>query len=36
LTVFEAHHIAQGLNATPDVLLQAPSDEERKGMDRVV
>jgi transcriptional regulator with XRE-family HTH domain len=36
LTVFEAHHIAEGLNATPDVLLQAPSDEERKGLDRVV
>jgi ribosome-binding protein aMBF1 (putative translation factor) len=36
LTVFEAHHIAQGLNATPDVLLQAPSAEERKEMDRVV
>jgi transcriptional regulator with XRE-family HTH domain len=36
LTVFEAHHIAHGLNATPDVLLQTPSDEERKGMDRVV
>ncbi|MCE2903122.1 MAG: helix-turn-helix domain-containing protein [Gemmatimonas sp.] len=36
VTVFEAHHIAKGHKANPDVLLQAPSDEERKGMDRVV
>jgi transcriptional regulator with XRE-family HTH domain len=36
VTVFEAHHIAKGLNADPDMLLQAPSDEEREGMDRVV
>lgn len=36
VTVFEAHHIAAGLKANPDVLLSAPSDDERTEMDRVI